>query len=251
MQGWVKLHRQFTEWEWYTDDKCFRLFIHLLLKCNHKTVKWRGETIERGQTISSIGKLAIEVGMTPQTLRTTLKKLESTGEIVKKSTSKLTKITVCNYSSYQEDQQTNQQTTNKPLTNDQQQTRMIKNEENDNNNTVATQRGENAKAVFDYWNQIRSQVPAATLPQARSVTDALARSVNGMITEKFTVEEIKRGINNYAYGLADPNYFFKHRWTLQDFIKRGGGCRKFSDMTEAEAQAQRGGGSKYGNDIPI
>ena len=102
MQGWIKLHRQFTEWEWYDDDKCFKLFIHLLLKCNHKKASWRGETIESGECITSLGNLAKEVKMTMQSLRTTLSKLEKTGEINKQSTSKLTRISVCNYKSYKD-----------------------------------------------------------------------------------------------------------------------------------------------------
>jgi len=135
VEGWIKLHRQFTEWEWYTDDKCFRLFIHILLKCNHKEAQWRGETIKRGEMITSLGKLAEQVGMTVQTLRTTLNKLESTGEINKQSTSKLTRITVCKYSNYQEEQQTTNKQTNKPLTNDQQTTnKQLTTNKNDNNN---------------------------------------------------------------------------------------------------------------------
>ena len=26
-QGWIKIHRQLTEWEWYDDLNTFRLFI--------------------------------------------------------------------------------------------------------------------------------------------------------------------------------------------------------------------------------
>ncbi len=135
MQGWIKLHRQFTQWEWYTDDKCFRLFIHLLLRCNHEEAKWQGETIQRGEVITSLGHLSNEVGMTMQTLRTTLKKLEKTGEINKQSTSKLTRITICNYDTYQDGQQATNKQTNKPLTNDQQATnKQLTTNKNDNNN---------------------------------------------------------------------------------------------------------------------
>ena len=153
LEGWIKLHRQFTEWEWYTDDKCFRLFIHILLKCNHKEAQWRGETIKRGEMITSLGKLAEQVGMTLQTLRTTLNKLESTGEINKQSTSKLTRISVCKYNTYQEEQQATNKQTNKPLTNDQQTTnkqlttnKNDKNEKNDKNTPSGA--GECSQGLF-------------------------------------------------------------------------------------------------------
>lgn len=36
MKGWLKLHRQITEWEWYDDANTFRLLIHLLIMANSK-----------------------------------------------------------------------------------------------------------------------------------------------------------------------------------------------------------------------
>ena len=140
MSGWIKLHRQFTEWEWYDDDKCIRMFIHLLLKANHKDKNWRGMEVKRGEYITSIGNLANETGMSQQTIRTVLKKLEKTSEINRQSTNKLTKISICNYATYQgEENETNKQT-NKQLTSNQQTTnkqltttKECKNDKNDNN----------------------------------------------------------------------------------------------------------------------
>ena len=36
MEGWVKLHRKFLEWEWYDKSETVHLFLHCLLKANHK-----------------------------------------------------------------------------------------------------------------------------------------------------------------------------------------------------------------------
>ena len=134
MSGWIKLHRKFTDWEWYEDDKCLRLFIHLLLKVNHKDKKWRGEIVERGSVITSLSNLSGEVNMSIQSLRTTIKHLESTGDIAKKSTNKLTKLIVCNYNSYQDEQQATNNQANKQLTSNQQATNSkqeCKNKENE------------------------------------------------------------------------------------------------------------------------
>ena len=32
--GWIKLFRNFTKWEWYSDSESVHLFLHLLLKGN-------------------------------------------------------------------------------------------------------------------------------------------------------------------------------------------------------------------------
>lgn len=37
--GWIKLHRKFTDWEWYHDRKVKEVFLHLLLKANYQEKK--------------------------------------------------------------------------------------------------------------------------------------------------------------------------------------------------------------------
>lgn len=118
--GYIKLHRKFLEWEWYDDINCKVLFIHCLIKANYRDKQWRGKTIQRGQFFTSIDNLADELHLSPQQIRTSLSKLETTKEIVKKSTNEGTYITICNYDNYQQLNQTDQQTDNKPITNDQQ-----------------------------------------------------------------------------------------------------------------------------------
>lgn len=122
MSGWIKLHRQILEWEWFDDKNTFRLFMYLLLKVNHKERNYRGKLIEVGQTLTGLDLLSKEVGLTIQQIRTSLSKLKSTNEITIKSSSKGTIIQVVNYKKYQivtnqitDEQQTNnkQVTTNK------------------------------------------------------------------------------------------------------------------------------------------
>jgi hypothetical protein len=121
--GWIKLHRQFRNWEWYNKSEMVHLFIHCLIKANYENKMWQGENIEIGLFVTSLQKLSIDTGISVQTIRTCLKKLEKTNEIIVKSTNKLTKITICKYESYQLESETtnkqltnNQQTTNKQLT---------------------------------------------------------------------------------------------------------------------------------------
>jgi len=120
--GWIKIHRKFIEWEWYDDMNTKTLFIHCLLMANHEPKKWRGEIIERGSFITSIGKLAEGTQLSIQNVRTCLKNLESTGEVTRKSTSKLTKLTICKYGTYQSCEISTNKQTNSQLTINQQST---------------------------------------------------------------------------------------------------------------------------------
>ena len=44
--GWIKLHRKFLKWEWYSDINTKSLFLHLLLTANHKDKQWQGITVK-------------------------------------------------------------------------------------------------------------------------------------------------------------------------------------------------------------
>lgn len=94
MQGWVKLHRKIIDWEWYTDSGTLHLYLHLLFKANFEPKKWQGITINRGQFITSIDKLAAELPLSVRQIRTRLDKLKSTNELTIKTTSKYSIITI-------------------------------------------------------------------------------------------------------------------------------------------------------------
>ena len=123
MDGWIKIHYKFLSWEWFQDDGMVRLFINLLLRANFQPKKWKGILLERGQLVTGRRQLSIETGLSERTIRTCLQRLEDTGEITIKTTNKFSIITICNYDTYQyEDNKNDQQTTNKRPTNDQQTT---------------------------------------------------------------------------------------------------------------------------------
>ena len=100
-EGWIKLYRDFLNWEWYDDGNMVRLFIHLLLRVNYEDKKWRGMVIKRGQIVTSLANLSAETGLSIKNVRTCLSKLQTTEEIVKQTASKFTIITICKYDKYQ------------------------------------------------------------------------------------------------------------------------------------------------------
>ena len=116
--GFVKLHRELLNWEWYSDLPVRVLFLHCLLKANFKNTKWKGQTIKSGEFITSIASLSKETALSQQQTRTALFKLKSTHEITIKTTSRYSIITVNNWNKWQSGQHTIQQSSNKQSTTD-------------------------------------------------------------------------------------------------------------------------------------
>ena len=144
--GWVKLHRQLLDWEWYNDVNTTRVFLHLLIVANHKDNNWRGITIKRGQRLTSISALANETNLSIKNIRTSIKRLKSTNEVASHSTAQHTVFTMVNYDLYQEganevankgQAKGKQRATNK---ND-------KNENNDNNKDSSSLKNDG----FEHW----------------------------------------------------------------------------------------------------
>lgn len=154
-QGFVKLYRSFTKWEWYDDINTRLVFIHLLLTVNYEPKPWHGITINRGQIVTSYGKLAQDVGLSVQQTRTALNRLKSTREITSEGHASYSVITIKNYDDYQKNNKVDnkqltseQQATNKQLTT----TKEIKNIKNINTTTTYTE-NENFK-FFGYYKNV-------------------------------------------------------------------------------------------------
>jgi len=117
MTGWIKLHRQILEWEWYSDNNCFRVFLHLLLKANHKEKRFKGIELKVGSIVTSRDLLARETGLSSQQIRTALNKLISTNEITSVTSSQGTILQIVSYEKYQI--ATNEITNEQPTSNQQ------------------------------------------------------------------------------------------------------------------------------------
>lgn len=129
------------EWEYADEPNVLATWVHLLLRAQHKDVRWRGMELRRGQVVIGMADFAQKVGISYQQLRSILKKLKINEQIDMKSTNKFTIVTICNYDSYQvkaetiqrtNNEQTNNQITNNQRTNNEQITKN-NNENNENN----------------------------------------------------------------------------------------------------------------------
>lgn len=176
MSGWVKIYREILEWEWYGDHNTSRLFLHLLLRANHKENKWRGTTIPCGSVLTGRTALAKETGMTEQQIRTSLDKLKSTNEITIKPTNKYSIIAIRNWDHYQQDNQqtTAQITNNQPASNHKQE---CKKEENDKNTDAAQSKFSASDAVLIYHETCTG------LSRVQKITDARRKSVSARVND--------------------------------------------------------------------
>lgn len=96
--------------------------------------------------------------------------------------------------------------------------------------------------VFDHWNQQNLVVHKKLTPQ---MTTAIERAL-----EEYSDEDLKTAISNYAEIVHGPEYYFKYKWTLVDFLKRG--VDKFSDLEVARSNYRRDerGKSQHSRDLP-
>lgn len=100
--GWIKLHRNLKDWEWYDDINATRLLVHLLLSVNYEDKKWKGAIVKAGSMIYSWETLSNGTGLSIQQLRTSMKKLESSQEVTRYATAKYQAVTLCKWGKMQD-----------------------------------------------------------------------------------------------------------------------------------------------------
>lgn len=137
MKGYIKLHRRILDWEWYKDANTKIIFIHLLLNACYDNCRFMGQSVSKGEYITSLSRISSDLNIPVRQVRTAIKRLVQTGEIDTQTTNKYTKVTICNYESYQvEDNKNKTKTTRKRQAKDKQVTNINKNiikKENNNN----------------------------------------------------------------------------------------------------------------------
>lgn len=113
--GYIRLYRKLLSWQWFKDANTLQVFIALLLDANYEESKFKFEIIKRGQCLTSIKRLQELTGLTSRQIRTSLDKLQKSGEIDKQTTNRYSVITIKKYDDYQD---IDKQMTNKRQTND-------------------------------------------------------------------------------------------------------------------------------------
>lgn len=198
MSGWIKLHRQILEWEWYAENNTFRVFMHLILKANHKEKRYKGIELKSGSVITSRDILALETGLSVQQIRTALDKLKSTNEITITTSPKGTIIQVVKYEKYQ--LATNDITNEQPMNN--QQVTINNKEKKEKNNIYSfldslMENGFDEKLSRD-WMEVRKQLKAVNTETAFNAFLVQVQKHGGNKNEilKKCVERSWKGFNH-------------------------------------------------------
>ena len=275
--GFIVLHRKMVDWEWYQDANTMRLFVHCILKANHKARKWQGIDINRGQFLTSSDTLAADLKLSRQQIRTSLNKLKSTNEITISTTARYSMITVSSYNEYQDKgKPDNQRVTNKQPTDNQLVTtnNNDNNENNDNNTKIATLSvfsdygfsDEQVKLIYDNRKKNSKTAKAAiiTVIIANSICKEMKKctelgyTVDAVLNEwhettwaTFKSDWIQKRIplnnqeaNNYERNQFKPSRKKSLAEQVEDSIKIG-------DRKRAEREALRNNGEVLESDDSI
>lgn len=150
-EGWIALHRRITE-HWLWKEKPFskgQAWIDILLECNHAERKTliKGVLLKcsRGESINSLKTWAARWGWTVAATRHFLFLLEQDEMIQTKNERVTTRLSVCNYESYQ-DKQHAEQTQSKRRANAEQTQSNTNNNDNNDNKGTREQEEESAEA---------------------------------------------------------------------------------------------------------
>ena len=161
--GWIKLHREFINWEWYSDINVRVLFIHLLITVNYEDKKWKGRLVKKGSRITGRKQLSSETGLTERNIRTAIKKLQSTNDLTIQLSNSGSMFTVVNWCKYQSiDHQNDHQNDHVP-TNERPRTDHVPTTTKEDNNIINKEINnilleKETKELFKTWLDYRKEI---------------------------------------------------------------------------------------------
>lgn len=110
MSGWIKIHRSIKDHWLYTEKRVFSRFEawnDILLTVNYSDaqtlIKGKLYNVKRGESILSLDSWAKRWGWEKSSVRRFLKLLENESMVALDSDNVTTRLTVCNYDSYQDE----------------------------------------------------------------------------------------------------------------------------------------------------
>jgi hypothetical protein len=248
MAGFISLHREILEWEWYTDVNVKLIFIHCLLRANHDDRRWMGEIIERGSFATSIQALSAEIGISVQSVRTGLKKLESTSDLTIKGRNKFTIITVKKYDEYQ--------IANKQITNKQQTKRSIKTNFSTNKQqdifTTDTEKNSSDYMSYQQTNNNQKTEKSTTNNKEYNIKNINKKSTFSLLKSSFgEYKKVKLTQKQHDkliadFGISRVNFFIQE---LDEFFQMKGGEKKYKDHNLTIRNWERRGYFKNNNEV--
>lgn len=94
--GWVKLPRDFLDFEYYKDALTKAIYIHLLLTAEYSPRRLHGVELDAGEALTTVKELAAKTGASISQTRTALNRLQRANKIAIKTTNKCSVVTLIN-----------------------------------------------------------------------------------------------------------------------------------------------------------
>jgi hypothetical protein len=88
------------------------------------------------------------------------------------------------------------------------------------------------RKIFDYWNTLG-------VIFHQKITPEIERAIQTMLKSR-TEDEIKVAIKTYADVVNNPKCYFKHKWTLVEFLTRKNGLPVFAEKRVADYLTNKG-----------
>lgn len=231
MTGGITLSRKIIDWEWYTDANTMRVFLHLLLSANWRSSRFCGREIKRGQCVTGRFKIAKDLKISEQSVRTALEHLKSTGEITIEATNRFSVITVVKYGVYQwegrpDNQQDSQQATQPPTIHQPSTNQQLTTSEKDNkairekgNKEILSESPPNpmpVRQIADLYNEI-----CVSFPKVASVSEARKKQIGARWKqypdlETFRLLFTKAEASAFLKGHNDRNWSASFDWMTKD-----------------------------------
>lgn len=100
MKGFIKIPRDFIEWEWWNRQPHHALFEWLLIKARVVDQKVQGIIVRRGSVLTTWRDLQQVIGCSTGALSRALRDLSDSGEIIVRTEQRKTLVTICHYEDY-------------------------------------------------------------------------------------------------------------------------------------------------------
>jgi len=220
--GFIVLYRSIRKnWLWEHPDK-LRAWLDILLEANHKPKKVMIKGIlfdcQRGQSLNSLKTWSMRWGWSINKVKRFLLVLESDSMIELKTERQTTRVTVCNYGSYQDLGKANETQKESKREPNENQTKTNNNDNNDNNEKNKGKRTASKKPValpflsksfsktWSEWQSYRKEIKKPLTPTAitkqlnqlkkmgeDNATESIEKSISNGWTGLFEID--KKGIN--------------------------------------------------------
>jgi hypothetical protein len=233
--GFIALHRKIRDhWIWKDPEK-FQWWVDILMECNHTNQKvlFGYETLEcnRGQSLNSLDTWAKRWRVDTGRVRRFFELLENEKMIRRENVKKTTRLTICNYDTYNRPRQSNDtQTDSEQISNE---FRTTTNNNVLNGNNEKKERG--AHALFKYKNKEQKETVESILALIRRDYSSLAK-----LKEPFMPRQLIDFMKEYPgpFGQKIFNHYLKRMHNRKDLHKNRSAYHTMSEWIRTETDEE-------------